>query len=32
VITLGDRTTMEAPVFTDGAWGVTGITLRPEGA
>jgi broad specificity phosphatase PhoE len=28
VVTLGDRTAMQGPVFTNGAWGVTGLALR----
>lgn len=31
VVTLADKTTLEAPVFTSGRWGVGGIRLR-EGA
>lgn len=29
VVTLGERTTLESPVFTSRRWGVSGLTLRP---
>lgn len=32
IVTLADRAELEAPVFTSGRWGVTGIRLRSEGA
>jgi broad specificity phosphatase PhoE len=29
IVTLGDKTAMQAPLFTSGWWGVEGLTLRP---
>lgn len=31
IVTLADRQSLEAPVFTSGRWGVEGIRLRDEG-
>lgn len=31
IITIGDRTLMDKPLFTSGLWGVSGLFLRKEG-